>query len=191
MAFVLFRYHQYFSSLFPASTTWMASTSWCLFSFSFCQQHCVCLFRHEQHCFCLFRQSWEKSNSKIRPNFSNFLVWHDSVKKGKERLCDFERLSQSSHARVTSVKSKQGQGVTEWLPDKARQWSDFSLIEISHCHRDRSRTAKSWSFPTKVIVKSFERVFKLDREDLRVATITITTFSANVLQSFKDGVKIL
>ena len=41
------------------------------------------------------------------------LVWHDSVKKGEERLRDFERLSQSSHARVTSVKSKQGQGVNE------------------------------------------------------------------------------
>ena len=107
-----------FFSPFPASTTWMASTSWCLF----CCSVVVSVFVNNIAFVCsgmnniAFACSGNLEKNQIenldRTSVTS-LVWHDSVKKGEERLRDFERLSQSSHARVTSVKSKQGQGVNE------------------------------------------------------------------------------
>lgn len=62
-----------------------SSASWCLFSFSFCQQHSVCLLWHEQHCFCLFWQSWEIFNFKICSKFGNFfgLAWFCKERRGE------------------------------------------------------------------------------------------------------------
>ena len=96
----------------------MASTSWCLF----CCSVVVSVFVNNIAFVCsgmnniAFACSGNLEKNQIenldRTSVTS-LVWHDSVKKGEERLRDFERLSQSSHARVTSVKSKQGQGVNE------------------------------------------------------------------------------
>ena len=125
-----------FFSPFPASTTWMASTSWCLFCccFSFCQQHSVRLFWHEQHCFCLFRQSWEKSNWKFRPNFSNFfgLAWFCKERRGEVAWLWEVKSIFTCQGHISQVKTRAGsEWVTAWQGKAViRLFSDRNITGI-------------------------------------------------------------
>ena len=113
MAFVLFRYHQYFFLFFQHQQRgWRQHHGVCFVSVFVNNIAFVCSGMNNIAFACSGNLEKNQIENLDRTSVTS-LVWHDSVKKGEERLRDFERLSQSSHARVTSVKSKQGQGVNE------------------------------------------------------------------------------
>ena len=114
------------------------------------QQHFFCLFRHQQHAFCFVLTSttcflfcsdinnmafvWSDINNMAFVFFQcqqygcqnwQQLIWEWEVAWRLERLRD------SSHARVTSLKSQNGKDLRSYSgTDKARQWSDLGLIKM-------------------------------------------------------------
>ena len=92
----------------------------------------------------------QTSASTSRANFSFKIV----TKLGLQHLCDFWRLRESSHARITLVKSEQEEGVTDWQgkamiglgSDKnwTREWITYQP-RIHKCTSD----AKLVNYPTR------------------------------------------